>query len=278
MLKENTNIQPLTLNGPSGSNTAISRRSRRAFANSEVPISQDLSSEIQDPSETDSTELVVELAQGQRLILRGIQPGVMIEVAAWTGTDSPGDNTVRMLFGAGKAKTEQADTQESGQGNPDKRITALENSNQEPKLLYEVDQQSENYRETSEQKKLRRKRMRRGIFWVLGVIGVISAILFGLSTFNLVQFVHPTSGLTNTLGSADTAIAVVGPSVDLEQEASIVFHDGPNNVLGGVITVEEGKVLVYTGQGQTVVARDLVIGRVLFVVPFLGVIAGLLGL
>lgn len=274
-MSENTNILPF--DGISGSKTQLSRRSRRAVINPEALNSQDLSTETKDPQEGDNTELVVELSQGQRLILRGIQPGVIIEVAAWSGTDSPGENAVRMLFGAGQSKSEPADIHDSGSRKAQNLITKAENSTHESNLLYGLDKQSENYAEISEHQKQRRKRMRRRLFWVFLIIGTISAIFFGLSSFNLIQFVHPKSGLTNTLGAADTSIALVGPSIDLETNSSVMFVQDSENVLGGVIAVEDGKVLVYTGEGQAVVPRESVIGRVLLVVPFIGVIAGIFG-
>lgn len=260
-----------------GATTPMTRRGRRFRAYFLERMAVDQSSTAP-ATESDTTEIAIELAQGQRLVVRGIEPGVIVEVAAWSGTGGPGDNAVRMLFGAGRTNSETTEiravgAEEATQDSPS--MDAMTDA--DVRTLEEIDETVETADDVIRHKMKRRRTMVRRLLWTLGSIGLVAAIVAALSATNLVRFVHPDAGLTNTLGGAETTIAVVGPSVDLEPESSVLFTDNADFVLGGVIAVEEDKTLVYTGQGQIVVDRDDVVGRVLFVVPFLGLVAGAFG-
>ncbi len=260
-----------------GATTPSTRQNRRFRAYFLDQIAKSVSPSPERGAGADNAEIVVELARGERLVVRGIEPGVIVEVAAWSGTEAPGDSAVRMLFGAGRTVEETTSIRSLNEepspvgsnnpGNPQKDVRTLDS----------IDYPMASVGDIEFLQQQRRAQMLRRLIWTLSSIAVIAAIIVGLSAANLVRFVHPDSGLTNTLGAADTTIAVVGPTVDLEPESSVLFMDSSNYVLGGVVAVAEGSSLVYTGQGQATVKREDIIGRVLFVIPFIGVLAGLIG-
>lgn len=235
------------------------------------------------------TELAIDLPQGQRLTVKGLEPGTIVEVAAWSGKGGPDAGAVRMLFGASsdnsydKASDPEGPSPEGVTGTmgvvpsanlrQDTGVEALLNApydvSQPPSL-----QQFYPTRHRAQPSK--GKVTMRRLLITAGVIAAIALTIGVLRWTNVLAFEHPTSGLTTGLGGAETSLAAVGPGANVEPSSTVLARIDGENVLAAVIQVGGDQYLLYTGTSQTVVSRDNVVGRVLFVVPFLGYVAGAL--
>jgi hypothetical protein len=107
-----------------------------------------------------------------------------------------------------------------------------------------------------------------------GVILLIAGIVAGLRLTGIAYFEHPDGGLTGGLGSAESTFVAISPGAAIESNASVLVAVDGENLVAGVIEVGADEVLIFTGDGQQVVTSDDVLGRVLFVVPFIGYLAG----
>ena len=116
--------------------------------------------------------------------------------------------------------------------------------------------------------------MVRRIAWSAGIIFVLVAMVFGLRVTNILHFEHPSSGLKTGLGDADSSVLAITPGGDLEPGSTIVALIDGEKVAVSVIQMAEDKLLVSGGSGQRVIAVSDVLGRVVFVVPFIGYLAG----
>lgn len=115
--------------------------------------------------------------------------------------------------------------------------------------------------------------LKRAIVLVSIVLGVV-AVVVTLRLTHTVYFEHPTGGLSTSLGGAGSSIVAVNPGSDVEPNSTVIATIDGQRTLVAVAQVGGDQYLVYNGSSQTVVNKSDVVGRVLFVVPFLGYLAG----
>lgn len=233
---------------------------------------------------TQSSEMIVDLPQGQKFTLRGMSPGTIIEIASWSGSGSPDEGAIRMLFGA----TRDTKFEPYPVDLPDVEIQAGDEVvNLPPKKLRKDGAVSSLLSEesaaelTQEQlEQIKRQKMKRrliGVSVFLGSVALLIAAIFGLRAANLIYFEHPTRGITTGLGGAETAIAVVSPGAALDISSTVIAEYEGEKILAAVTAIEAGQALLITGAGQIVVPIEDITGRLLFVLPFLGVVVGWFG-
>lgn len=253
-------------------------------------VAQPHQASAQTPEVPAYTELAVDLPQGQRLTIKGIEPGTIVEVASWSGKGGPDEGAVRMLFGAsgddkdvdatGPSKTVASDSA-AVTGRMD--VVAAEDLRHDSGIddilgeATSIDQQVPAIKhhtapELEEQPRGRRM-LKRAIVLVSIVLGVV-AVVVTLRLTNTVYFEHPTGGLSTSLGGAGSSIVAVNPGSDVEPNSTVIATIDGQRTLVAVAQVGGDQYLVYNGSSQTVVNKSDVVGRVLFVVPFLGYLAG----
>lgn len=215
---------------------------------------------------TPATEITIDLPHGQALTIRGLEPGAVVEIASWTGTGPPDEDALRMMFGASRASAaESSDTASTDLV----KVDSHERDLPESPNTATADQPSDPSGHMEE---------RNGMMWkkvgvLAAVIGAIALAVFGLRVTNIALFVHPDGGLTGGLGAASSTFVAVSPTATIEPNASILVTIGEENLVAGVIQVGPDDTLVFTGDGQEVVKNTDIVGRVLFVVPFIGLLA-----
>lgn len=233
---------------------------------------------------TQSSEMIVDLPQGQKFTLRGMSPGTIIEIASWSGSGSPDEAAIRMLFGATRdTKFEPYPVQEpkveiqSGEEVVSLPPKKLRKDGAVSSLLLEEAAAELTPEQLQEIKRQKVKRTLVGIGVFVGSIALLIGAIFGLRAANLIYFEHPTKGITTGLGGAETSIAVVSPGAALDISSTVVAEYEGEKILAAVTAIEAGQALLITGSGQIVVPVEDITGRLLFVLPFLGVIAGWFG-
>jgi hypothetical protein len=111
----------------------------------------------------------------------------------------------------------------------------------------------------------------------VSIIAVLAFVLFGIIGL---QFAHPSAGLSTSMGAANTSVVLIHPDAELVVGKS-VLADLPNTTenptVAIVAAVSDKAVLVGTDTGYAQVRPELVRGRVVMLLPFIGAIANLVG-
>lgn len=230
------------------------------------------------------TELTVDLPQGQKLTLKGIEPGTVVEVASWSGKSGPDDGAIRMLFGASGQEEDESVVDPDVTRGADPVSGALDVVSAEgltatagvDDVLHPRDSalysSTRNRSLTSRSAKRRNLVKRIAIF--IGALLLLVGAVFGLRAADILYFLSPDSGLTTGLGGAETSIAAVNPRADISPDSTVIVEVDGRLAMVGVAQVGADELLVFTGASRLVVPRDDVVGRVLFVIPFLGYLSG----
>lgn len=236
------------------------------------------------------TELSVDLPQGQRLTVKGLEPGTIVEVASWSGSGGPDEGAVRMLFGASgddKKMEESAESKSletsSGSMKGSMDVVFADDLRHDSGIddifgdSTEIDQvpPAIKHRAMADDSGVPKgRRIMKRIIVVTSVILGAVAIVVGLRLTDTVYFEHPSQGISTSLGGAETSIVAVNPGSDVEPNSTIIARIDGELAMVAVAQVGGNQYLVYDGAGQTVVVSEDVVGRVLFVIPFIGYIAG----
>ena len=109
---------------------------------------------------------------------------------------------------------------------------------------------------------------------LLIVVAVI-AVFFGAG----LRVAHPQDGLSSALGSAKSSIAIYKGASDYKAgQKIIVVIEGSGNQLGVIKSATKDTVDVDTGAAFTRVKQEDVVGKLVGVIPFFGVLFGFVGL
>lgn len=238
-------------------------------------------------------DIVVNFPQGQKLTIRDLEPGTIVEVAAWKGKGLPGDEAVRMLFGANSPSDDEgsADNELTDEEGSDLSVSEMKSEtvqvdqlNKDPSFDEAMGSRPTPHMIDHSLRRSRRagrtqgprgvKEMMKRIAIIAGSIAVLAGIVLGLRVGNLLYFEHPSSGVSTGLGGASTAVFAVNPGGDIVAGSTVVAMVDGEKVAVSVIQMAEEKLLVSGGSGQRVIEVPDVIGRVVFVVPFIGYLAG----
>jgi len=194
-------------------------------ANAPSPVTASLDHDADAP-------VVVDLPDGQKVILGSISPGTVIEIAAWRGTERPDSRTTRIVLGV-------ANNPELEEGIP------VKNSVQ-PK-----------------------PRKSRAWIWIVVTVAVIGGAVLALLLSPL-KFVHPTTGVSLGFGSADSSVVLIAPIDKVSTGQMVVATKGDETIAGQVAGVDSGQVLLQTGSTFTQVSEKSVFGAVTIIIPFIG--------
>ena len=220
-----------------GDETPIYHRSRAATEPvaeepSVVPSPVVPQKSVSATDETENAPVVVDLPDGQKVLLGSISPGTVIEIAAWRGTERPDSRTTRIVLGVAT--------------NPELEEGIPVNNSVKPE-----------------------RRRSRAWIWVLVSVAVIGVAVLALLLSPL-KFVHPSSGASLGFGSADSSVVLVLPTSEVTAGQLVVANKGDDVVVGQVAGVDSGQVLLQTGSTFTQVPERAVFGTVTVIVPFIG--------
>lgn len=116
----------------------------------------------------------------------------------------------------------------------------------------------------------------RGSKWVAGgVAALIILFVFG------VRIGHPSDGLKNALGSAQSGLVVyqTKPALVVKEKVLVHVPDSTKDPLLAFISANNGSTIdVQSGNAAFSVKPDQVYGKLILVIPFLGSIFGVVGL
>lgn len=233
------------------------------------------------PTADNQPTLVVDLPDGQKLVVGNLDPGTVVEVATWRGTGRPDSRTNRLMLGVSNNEaspkvqslqsefsTPQAITAGAGVTNSTVQ-TGVSLSNLSPATTI------------TEFKKPDEKRKRISSKAILKVSAYTAsvAVLIGILAGPLgIRVAHPQGGAQTAVGKASASLVLTRPITRIKVGQSVIATlpaTNKNPVIAVVSAVSEKSFLLSTNGGYAQVSRDKVAGRVAIVLPFIGYIANL---
>jgi hypothetical protein len=233
--------------------------------------------------------LVLDLPEGQKLVVGNLDPGTVIEIATWRGTGRPDSRTNRLMLGVSTNEDE---------GMPRSRsLPPVEQS--APPVVQSIEhptsQQSErtgviysNLNPTRdvgglakiEPQKKKSRNILKLVLIATGSVSTMAAIAFILFGVIGLQFAHPGAGIGTSMGAANTSVVLIKPDAEIVVGKSVLTDipsSNENPTVAVVAAVNEKAILIATETGYAQVRPELVRGNVVMLLPFLGAVANLVG-
>ena len=229
--------------------------------------------------------LVVDLPDGQKILIGNLPTGTVVEIAAWRGTGAPDSRTSRLLIGAAGPEIV---VESVPQENFEKRMTYGDDSipvfsplNEKTESQHilskpeEIDKNATRFGrhgkviENQPQKK-RKIFSRENAKWfiTISIFGVLMTLHFS----GVASWVGPDSGLSSGLGSANSMVAITHNLDQYSKNDLVIFKDSQSNskILGTVGEQVENVLLVGSEKQRFQVNSEDVYGKVLFIIPIFG--------
>jgi hypothetical protein len=242
---------------------------------------------------SENPPLVVDLPEGQKLVVGNLDPGTVIEVATWRGTGRPDSRTNRLMLGV--STNEDEDMPRSRSLPPVEKVQEVEQPAQgyaqpiaqsvpseRTGVIYSNLNPTRDAGQLAkvEPKAKKNKNILKRVLIASGsvsTVGVIAFVLFGVLGL---QFAHPAAGLGTSMGAANTSVVLIKPDAELVVGKSVLTdlpNTNENPTVAVVAAVNEKAVLLATDSGYAQVRPELVRGTVIMLLPFLGAVANLVG-
>jgi len=222
--------------------------------------------------------LVIDLPDGQKLVVGNLDPGTVIEVATWRGTGRPDSRTNRLMLGVSESEKEIPVYDKAGakgsikyrDSKPKLREVSLENEvegliGEKGSMSYTVSSSNS----VSEQVKK------------ASAITIAIALVFaGLIGPGKMRIAHPQSGVATSLGSAQNSLIIIRQGVKGkvgEPVIASVADPKVSPVLAVVSAVADDQYLLATNTQQFQSSSRDIHGKVQFVIPYLGFFVTLIG-
>jgi hypothetical protein len=235
--------------------------------------------------------LVVDLPEGQKLVVGNLDPGTVIEVATWRGTGRPDSRTNRLMLGV--STNEEESLPRSRSLPPVESVRQIEQPGQEisqpiaqnPErtgIIYSNLNPTRDFGQPTKVDSTEKKSMNvlKRVLVTSGSASTIAVIAFVLFGVVGLQFAHPGAGIGTSMGAAKTSVVVIKPDSELVVGKS-VLSDLPNKsdnpVVAIVAAVSDKAILLATDTGYAQVRPESVRGNVVMLLPFLGALANLVG-
>lgn len=236
---------------------------------------------------TSDSGLVVDLPDGQKIMIGNLPSGTVVEIAAWRGTGAPDSRTSRLLIGAAgpeivvESVSEEVSDKRLNYSKDSKDVFSIlnnpENVNNQDGEINKIDLGPEP--RTGKHSRITQPKNERGInrfmksklLWS-GV--VLVAILTGLHFQGLAVWTAPEDGLKSGFGNANSMIAIAKSSDLYEKGDLVVFTEqtSGNQVLATVGEQVENVLLVGTSEQKYQTQLEDIKGKVIFLIPFIGYI------
>jgi hypothetical protein len=243
--------------------------------------------------------LVVDLPDGQKLVVGDLDPGTVIEIATWRGTGRPDSRTNRFMLGVSTNEDEGIPSKRSLSNRPEigapvtnietvpsgvtqetSEITESSTCNQiATGVIYSNVFPGARNNQLSTTKNINRSStiLTRVAIWS-GSISAVAALAFVLIVPVGLKFAHPASGATSAIGAVSNSLVVVKQDENLTVGKSVVVDltgNKPSPVVAIVAAVSNEAILLSTDTGYVQVRKEQLHGKVVAVLPFLGQIANL---
>lgn len=235
--------------------------------------------------------LVVDLPEGQKLVVGNLDPGIVIEVATWRGTGRPDSRTSRFMLGVSTNEDEGLPKTRSLPPVVQQSIEAPAVKNQQNQIDVSSERintgviytnlnptQPRNDLSWADDSKDSKRAWLKGILIASGstlAIAAAAAVLFGLLGL---RFAHPLSGVNTSTGAANTGIVLIKPTESFEVGKNViadVYTSSENPVMSVVAAVDESAILLATENGYSQVKPDRIRGEVVVLFPYFGSVANL---
>jgi hypothetical protein len=219
--------------------------------------------------------LVVDLPDGQKLVVGILSPGTVIEIATWRGTGRPDSRANRFMLGV-SASDEYADGYDQ---NP-KALIAQKSVPQIRSIeTQEVSINKWVENDFSQPTKSKGRKMIKFIKFIFTIL-VIALITAGLVGPGKIRIAHPNSGISTFFSSAENSLVIVRETSSYEIMDNVITNiNDPalSPFFGQVIETNDKNLLVGIPGGQFQVVNSNIHGKALLVIPFLGILAQLIG-
>ena len=223
--------------------------------------------------------LVIDLPEGQKMVIGKLDPDAVIEVATWRGTGRPDSRTNRLMLGVSnqsskpvETRIEQISTTQSINSEEIGRIEQIKTGYEHSYLSGHVVTKPEINTELKKSPRFKR-------FHKI-VVALISAIVFSVVMFGPLglRFSHPNFGASTLVGKASNSIYAVLPTDEYKVGMSAVSKVSTTSAgkMLGIISAVEGDTFVISGDNQSYTVRESELhGMVVAVLPFIGLVANL---
>jgi hypothetical protein len=223
--------------------------------------------------------LVIDLPEGQKMVIGKLDPDAVIEVATWRGTGRPDSRTNRLMLGVSNHSTkpletriEQISTTQSINSEEIGSIEQIKTGYEHSYLSGHVVTKPEINAESKNSPRFKR------IHKI--AVASVSVLVFGLIMFGPLglRFSHPNFGASTLVGKASNSIYAVLPTDEYKVGMSAVSKVSTNSAgkMLGIISAVEGDTFVISGDNQSYTVRESELhGRVVAVLPFIGLVANL---
>ena len=235
--------------------------------------------------------LVVDLPEGQKLVVGNLDPGTVIEVATWRGTGRPDSRTNRLMLGV--STNEDENMPRSRSLPPVESVRQIQapveqtsqTATQQPErtgIIYSNLNPTRDAGQLAkvENKDVKSKNVLKRVLIASGSVSTMAVIAFVLFGVIGLQFAHPGAGLGTSMGSANTSVVLINPNAELVVGKSVLTdlpNTNENPTVAMVAAVNEKAILLATDTGYAQVRPELVRGKVVMLLPFIGAIANLVG-
>ena len=237
--------------------------------------------------------LVIDLPDGQKLVVGNLDPGTVIEVATWRGTGRPDSRTNRLMLGVSESEKEVPVSDKAGakkliknrDSKPRWQEVSLENEveglvSQKGSMSYTVSSSNSVSEQVQRRHVLSGRFNAKGIIKACAITLALVLIFAGLIGPGKMRIAHPQSGVASSLGSAQNSLIIIRQGVKGKVgEPVIVTVSDPkvSPVLAVVSAVADDQYLLATNTQQFQSTSRDIHGKVQFVIPYLGFFATLLG-
>jgi len=223
--------------------------------------------------------LVIDLPEGQKMVIGKLDPDAVIEVATWRGTGRPDSRTNRLMLGVSNHSTkpletriEQISTTQSINSEEIGSIEQIKTGYEHSYLSGHVVTKPEINTESKNSPRFKR------IHKI--AVASVSVLVFGLIMFGPLglRFSHPNFGASTLVGKASNSIYAVLPTDEYKVGMSAVSKVSTTSAgkMLGIISAVEGDTFVISGDNQSYTVRKSELhGRVVAVLPFIGFVANL---
>ena len=237
-----------------------------------------VSGELLPATISDNPPLVIDLPDGQKLVIGELKPGIVIEVATWRGTGRPDSRTNRIMLGVSAPPGADANTNEA----VTTTTTTITSTSDTPPPAPSELPAAKRLKINDQVGRLKRlapknfSRVKRRLFKAAIFLGVYF-ILTGPLGF---WVAHPESGLKSAAGSATSSVAIMRTG-NIATAGDTVIANSPiadkSPVLAIVASVSEDGYALNTDTGLLFVEKADVHGRLVLVVPFIGIVLNWIG-
>jgi hypothetical protein len=254
-----------------------------------------------EPSLTDretQPPLIVDLPDGQKLVVGDLDSGTVIEVATWRGTGRPDSRTNRLMLGVSNNEAEGISSKRSlpkfkainselsnTSGQSDQPVVEIENKDYNNQIstgvIYanvnpttansELKKQNSSNKRFSKYKKL--------LGWLITIFVVVTAIYILTGPVGF-KFSHPKVGLSTALGSANSLIVLVRQLETYDVGQLVVSESSSNGIspiMAQIAGVSKASILLSNETGSIEVRPQAIHGKIVVVLPFIGHLARLIG-